>query len=118
MSVELLQLKLDYLNAGILVRKKENEAWLIHDKETEHTQEDKEIELLEKKIEQIKNHIHENYQKSDKKRKQMIEPFFQKWQKLSTKLEKKYGIKFNGTIEKLIQAKKELDQTYRLGIKE
>lgn len=110
MTDKLLQLKLDCLNAGILARNNEDESWLIHRKETQDTKEDKKLELLEKKIEQLKNQIQENYQKSDKKRKQMIEPYFQKWWKLSTQLEKKYGIKFNGTLEKLIQAKKELEQ--------
>lgn len=113
MTDRLLQLKIKVVNAGILARTKEDEAWdfyRLHTDDNSAVTCIMEIKVLEKRIKSIQKEIQVNRKNVKKQRHKMIDPYFQKWWKLSTKLEKEYGVKFNGKLEKLLETKQELEK--------
>jgi len=106
----LLQLKIQSVDAGILARTKEDESWDFYRLHVDDNPKELEIIVLEERIKSIQKELQVNHDNVEKQRHKMIDPYFKKWWKLSNKLEKEYGIKFNGRLENLLGKKQELEK--------
>lgn len=108
MTDSLLSLKIKVVNAGILARTKENKAWDFYRLQVDKNPKELEMQLLKERIESLEKEIQVEHDNFEKRRNKMIDIYFEKWRKLSAKLEKKYGVKINGKLEDLLKTKQEL----------